>query len=721
MARVPVYQGDNIERTGLSGARLRPADFSANPLAEGLKQAGRGLADVADKMDQIEDVKARIEANDLDLEHLEAERLIRQRVRQTLGQGAEAAADKGAEDLEKSSKEILGRATPRARLLLEQSIRRRNSQAADSYQEHGFGETVKAFDTGSRARLKRQSEVLADEPDEAKADQMFAETIPAIINERAAFFGTPKEVAEAEVAAELSSYRISRAKKLVASSATAAREYVLAHRGTIDDEDYDRFLSAYEDEALSEWAESAISEAPAPAVADTPPERPAPPRQEKPLDLTRGHTARSGIGRRAPPATGGGRRGSSNHKGLDLDYSAGAPVPASMSGTAHVKRDPNGYGNYVVIDHGGGLETRYAHLSSFAIRDGQKVGKGDIVGAAGSTGNSSGPHLHYEARQDGRPIDPRTIGERTVHPRGTAPVRVAAGTNIGEIIDGIRGREDLSHKQKQALISAYRGRFNEAQQARALVENEAQREADRVLVGLGDKFTSTSQIPNFEQLAPNDQRAYASMARQNKEGGGRLSPEAAALIQFTELADPDQFITPAFRARLASMGVPAAVITSVAGRAGQIAGARAAAKPEPISDGTLWTVAKPAFEAAGLDFENLQAKTRGAKNAERVADAQRKLRAISYLRDVAVRWANANPGKQPDEATMRGWVGSALRGVGPAGTYAFEAGDAQIAANMEPGYRARASEALRAAGIPVNAQTLASYHREALARRARAQ
>lgn len=718
MPRVSVFQGGNIQRAGTTGSRVRAADFSANPVAEGLKAAGRGLADVTERQDQLADVKARVEANQLDLEHLEAERLINRGVKETLGQGAEAAAETAAVDLGKRTKEILGRASPRARLLLEQSVLRRNAAAIDGYDTHGFSETVKAFDASSLARIKRQSEVLADEPDEAKADALFAETIPAIIEERAKFLGTPRETAADEVAVELSSYRISRARKLVATSATAAREYVIAHRDTIDDEAYDRFLSAYEDEALNEWAESAVGDLPASATAPAPEGAPAPPRQEKPLDLTQAHHVRSGLGGRVAPHTGGGRRGSSNHKGLDLDYPANTPVPASLSGTARLKRDPNGYGNYVVIDHGGGLETRYAHLASFRVRDGQRVAKGDIIGASGSTGNSSGPHLHYEARQDGRVIDPRTIGERTVHPRGTAPVRSAAGTDIGAIVDGIRAREDLSPKQKQALIGAYRGRFNERQQNRAFRESEAQRAADKALVDLGDKFTSTTQIPNFEQLSPGDQRAYQSQARQNREGGGRLTPDMAAYIQYMEIANPQRFITPAFRTELAAKGVPASVITSVAARGGQIAATIATAKPDPVSDGQLWTVAGPAFAAAGLHFESLEGSTPKEKVAERVADAQKKQQALAYLRDVARRWAQANPGKHPDEATMRGWVGYALLPTSK-GEHAFQASDALVARNLTPAFRSMASEALSAAGVPVNDQTLAGYYREAVARRAR--
>jgi murein DD-endopeptidase MepM/ murein hydrolase activator NlpD len=98
------------------------------------------------------------------------------------------------------------------------------------------------------------------------------------------------------------------------------------------------------------------------------------------------------------------------HRGLDIRAPLGAPIYASDSGVV-VYAGPNdrGYGNLVVIDHGNGWQTVYAHLSQWNVVCGQSVFQGNLVGLSGSTGNSSGPHLHFEVRFNGAHINPWTV------------------------------------------------------------------------------------------------------------------------------------------------------------------------------------------------------------------------------------------------------------------------------------------------------------------------
>ena len=95
------------------------------------------------------------------------------------------------------------------------------------------------------------------------------------------------------------------------------------------------------------------------------------------------------------------------HSGIDLAAPAGTPVLAPGAGVARVG-EGGPCGIHVVIRHGGGIETLYCHLLQAAVADGQQVGAWQLIGNVGSSGLSTGPHLHFEVHSDGRPVDPAT-------------------------------------------------------------------------------------------------------------------------------------------------------------------------------------------------------------------------------------------------------------------------------------------------------------------------
>lgn len=95
------------------------------------------------------------------------------------------------------------------------------------------------------------------------------------------------------------------------------------------------------------------------------------------------------------------------HNGIDISDRAGAPVFATARGTVVSAGRNGGCGLMVEIDHGGSFLTKYCHLSHIFVKIGQRVGRDSEIGAVGSTGRSTGSHLHYEVRYQGRPVDPR--------------------------------------------------------------------------------------------------------------------------------------------------------------------------------------------------------------------------------------------------------------------------------------------------------------------------
>lgn len=101
-----------------------------------------------------------------------------------------------------------------------------------------------------------------------------------------------------------------------------------------------------------------------------------------------------------------GWRGGRRHNGVDFQASYGDSVGASMSGVVAFAGVKRGYGNVIVLDHGNGVSTYYAHLSAMWVTVGQAITPGQVIGAIGVTGRSSGPHLHYEVRINGEPVNP---------------------------------------------------------------------------------------------------------------------------------------------------------------------------------------------------------------------------------------------------------------------------------------------------------------------------
>lgn len=111
----------------------------------------------------------------------------------------------------------------------------------------------------------------------------------------------------------------------------------------------------------------------------------------------------SNYGWRVHPIYGNSRL----HTGVDLSASSGTPIRSAGDGVVVSASWLGGYGYAVVVDHGGGLATLYAHQSSMAVGQGQRVEKGQTIGRVGCTGSCTGPHLHYEVRINGTPVDPR--------------------------------------------------------------------------------------------------------------------------------------------------------------------------------------------------------------------------------------------------------------------------------------------------------------------------
>jgi murein DD-endopeptidase MepM/ murein hydrolase activator NlpD len=132
----------------------------------------------------------------------------------------------------------------------------------------------------------------------------------------------------------------------------------------------------------------------------------------------------SNFGRRRAPKRGASR----NHKGIDIPGPVGTPILATADAVVGRAQRVSGYGKFIELDHGNAIQTRYGHMSALNVYAGQRVKKGDVIGFMGSTGNSTGSHLHYEVRIAGEAINPTGFLSQKQNVETIAPVAIASGT-----------------------------------------------------------------------------------------------------------------------------------------------------------------------------------------------------------------------------------------------------------------------------------------------------
>ena len=134
------------------------------------------------------------------------------------------------------------------------------------------------------------------------------------------------------------------------------------------------------------------------------------------------------------------RRGRQLHEGMDIDCTTGAPIRAAGAGMVLAVGRHSSYGLVVDIAHGGNIKTRYAHLSSALVRAGAPIARGAVLGRCGSSGRSTGAHLHFEVHQNGSPVDPRRYLYRgdSLPGRSSRTIQVASNNQVDNRSKGTR-------------------------------------------------------------------------------------------------------------------------------------------------------------------------------------------------------------------------------------------------------------------------------------------
>lgn len=177
----------------------------------------------------------------------------------------------------------------------------------------------------------------------------------------------------------------------------------------------------------------------------------------------------------------GENRGTHNHAGADLAMPRGTEVHAGAAGVARVKNDPDGYGLYVDLDVGGGTVLRMAHLDKTDIKDGERVTKGQVIARSGSSGRSTGPHLHYEVRVNGKAVDPDAWHAGKPKAGGG---EVSAAASFDDGIAKIMAL-GLPREQEEHAIRRFELRHNARKKAESEREQQAVDDAMRYMVDNG--------------------------------------------------------------------------------------------------------------------------------------------------------------------------------------------------------------------------------------------
>ena len=242
------------------------------------------------------------------------------------------------------------------------------------------------------------------------------------------------------------------------------------------------------------------------------------------------------------------------HQGDDIALALNSPINAYADGeVVKVAYDPNGYGNYLDIKHDNGYVTRYAHANGFNVKKGDKVTEGQVIGKVGSTGRSTGPHLHFEGMKDGKRVNPRELGQYfvlsdTVKPKG---INIMANTNTNTT--SAEDLENLKNQIAQAQMQRDLKRFELTPEEQALknqtiakVMSTLQKEVEvpkemtiaDILKGnsFGDRLEAMAQYtrqPEFQRNLGNllGTRTFNKQTGRFENTGARLGREAEAHLR----------------------------------------------------------------------------------------------------------------------------------------------------------------------------------------------
>jgi len=530
MPRVPVVEEQQPLR-GVAGSRFQAPDTGAGARAIGgaVQRLGNAVGQAAEVEDEILTTYATARAKALDNEFVNWER-------ETLHgengyyrqQNADALDARGGtqEAIDKQVGALLEKTQDhRERTMLEDVLNRRRQQAFDGIARHAQGQARNFAVTQSQARQANASDNYARYvwSDPALAAENRATLLSELAAENDLLGFNDPAVIEARRGAALSGLHEGVVEATALGDPLKAQQYLDDNFDEMDGRTASRLnaklypmLVDNDTDDIANMAMGLATPGEVPEVSES--------GEGEVYAMPVAGAISSGFGMRVHPISGQRKM----HQGIDIPGPTGAPVGAALSGVVHrvvPEKDAGGFGNFIEVKHANGDITRYAHLSAVNVKKGDKVARGQRIGAVGSTGNSTGPHLHLETIRDGQRVDPKTV-IGSAGPAAASEPR-STGSDLAAQLQWVEDHVATNYADRppqyrrdmlEGAKAKIRQRHNQAEADRNAAETEQWDAALEVVANLngGAGFTDVKQVPGYYDLPGARRIQLQNMAEANR-------------------------------------------------------------------------------------------------------------------------------------------------------------------------------------------------------------
>lgn len=558
MAQIVPYRPDQQRLSPVSGAMQRaPTEGFGQEIGAAMERGGRALNQFAIAEEQRLAALDEAAVNELADDYGERERELLMNPEtgflNAQSKNALVAAPSVEESLVSMRSDVMSRAQgERQQAMLGRLLNQRQANARDKISGHVVRETERYRDASEVSRVAQMGVDIAalEDGPERLGMQMGAEEI---LRQRGARKGWDADTTQRAIAEFRTGYHVSSVNRLLNSEDPTVAQSYLDQWGSQMDTDERTALTNKVREVVTEfeaetWAEGVDLKPTPNVVVGTATE---PFTLQAPVSASPG----SGFGPRRARIPGM----STNHRGVDYPIPAYTPVAAAGPGVVKFAGEQRGYGNIVIVDHGGGVETRYAHLGRIDVQVGQQLPAGARLALSGGAqgmagaGTSTGAHLHFEVRRGGEAVDPTSVVGRQLAGGQTQTVAGLNPTTLEDAYDEADKAAGGDWRRRRVFREAAARRYGRERQFEADRERQASDAIAPFMPGGAQAAASYLDVPAAvrAQLSPTQDTAVRNAFEAAARGGvetddavldslldaNAFTPDAFASTDLTRYAD----------------------------------------------------------------------------------------------------------------------------------------------------------------------------------------